>query len=182
MDLNEDDLQIAADGETDGDSPFGTSNSNNLEPSSGSNSNSRASGRTGRKNLKSACQNCKNSKRKCSGPPPPCEYCQGINTSCLFDETTDLRRTDAQQRVLERLIDDYQKLKFIVDMLRTSDSEILSEKIVDLIRSGDKLDVNAIVAFIEEKLGISYQASAIAQADMDADQNSEAGPSSTSPS
>ncbi|KAK6538770.1 hypothetical protein TWF694_010339 [Orbilia ellipsospora] len=180
MEMDEDSSQIAADGEPDGDSPFATSSSNYLEQRSGPSSSSRAAGRTGRRNLKSACQNCKNSKRKCSGPPPPCEYCQGMDNTCVFDETADLRRTDAQQRVLESLIDDYQKLKFIVDQLRTSDSEILSDKIVDLIRSGDKLDADSIVAFIEEKLGISYQASA-AQ-DMEGDQDSEAGPSSTSPS
>ncbi|EPS39200.1 hypothetical protein H072_6970 [Dactylellina haptotyla CBS 200.50] len=113
--------------------------------------------KVGRKNLKSACKNCKATKRKCSGGPPPCSCCKSLNYLCVFDETSDLRRTDAQERALNMTVESYQKLKFIVEILRSSDSPAVNSRVIELLRSGDRIDVDEVVLFIEHELGVSYQ-------------------------
>ncbi|KAL4946526.1 hypothetical protein BDV06DRAFT_86936 [Aspergillus oleicola] len=56
-----------------------------------------------RKNVGTACSNCKSRKLKCTGAPP-CANCLKSNLDCTLDETADKRR----RGVLKRKIDEYQ--------------------------------------------------------------------------
>ncbi|KAL4790520.1 hypothetical protein BDV19DRAFT_333457 [Aspergillus venezuelensis] len=56
-----------------------------------------------RKNVGTACSNCKSRKLKCTGAPP-CANCLKSNLDCTLDETADKRR----RGVLKRKIDKYQ--------------------------------------------------------------------------
>lgn len=43
-----------------------------------------------------ACQACKNRKSKCSGGPGTCHACQRLQTKCVVDPSSDMRRRDAK--------------------------------------------------------------------------------------
>ncbi|KAL2012703.1 hypothetical protein VTN00DRAFT_228 [Thermoascus crustaceus] len=96
-----------------------------------------------------ACQACKQAKRKCSGRPSPCKACEAADLECIFDETLDLRRKVAIKRTIEEL--EYHKdlLYSLIESLRSSEPTRV-DSLLTLIRSNASL--NDIAAAISENI------------------------------
>ncbi|OJJ46666.1 hypothetical protein ASPZODRAFT_152115 [Penicilliopsis zonata CBS 506.65] len=86
-----------------------------------------------------ACLACKQSKKKCTGPPPPCKTCEATEGECIFDETLDRRRKVAVKRTIDEL--EYHKdvLHSLLGFLRSADPENIA-RLMAVIRTNASLE------------------------------------------
>lgn len=110
---------------------------------------------SGMKRASTACQNCKQIKRKCD-QQRPCSNCSKINTECIYDEGQDGRRRSAKKRAVEELVLKGDALDAILEALRNADESQL-QHLLRLIRRDVSLDdviryVSAVNEVSDEQL------------------------------
>ncbi|KAH0844597.1 C6 transcription factor [Fonsecaea pedrosoi] len=105
--------------------------------------------RNSRSNATAACLSCKAKRRKCSGPPGPCNACITFETECVFREDLDRRRKEAIKRKMEGTEHHRDLLTGLLRSIRSSD-ENDAQRLFRLIR--DDAPVATINAFIDESV------------------------------
>ncbi|OAL32788.1 hypothetical protein AYO20_07744 [Fonsecaea nubica] len=110
--------------------------------------------RNSRSNATAACLSCKAKRRKCSGPPGPCNACITFETECVFREDLDGRRKEAIKRKMEEGTEHHRDL--LTGLLRSirSSDENDAQRLFRLIRDDAPVATNhdSINAFIDESV------------------------------
>ncbi|KAL4867975.1 hypothetical protein BDV12DRAFT_186259 [Aspergillus spectabilis] len=109
------------------------------------------------KNRKSsiACLPCKQTKRKCTGQPPPCKTCQSTGSYCSFDATQDLRRKVAAKKTADEMEFHRATLSSLLQLLRMANNEKLQQTQKTIRESPpdpNRVDMTYIAASIEALL------------------------------
>ncbi|OAL20084.1 hypothetical protein AYO22_09234 [Fonsecaea multimorphosa] len=106
--------------------------------------------RNARSNATAACLACKAKRRKCSGPPGPCNACISSKTECVFREDLDGRRKEAIKRKMEEGTEHHRDLlSGLLRSIRSSDEDEV-QHLIRLIR--DDAPLSTIHAFIDESV------------------------------
>ncbi|OQV10558.1 Fungal Zn2-Cys6 binuclear cluster domain-containing protein [Cladophialophora immunda] len=106
--------------------------------------------RNARSNATAACLACKAKRRKCSGPPGPCNACIASKTDCVFREDLDGRRKEAIKRKLEEGTEHHRDLlRALLRSVRSSD-ENEAQHLIRLIR--DDAPLSTINSVIDESV------------------------------
>ncbi|KAK5072022.1 hypothetical protein LTR51_006506 [Lithohypha guttulata] len=103
-----------------------------------SSANSSLSSKSGIKRASTACQSCKQIKRKCD-QQHPCSNCIKTGTDCIYDQAQDGRRRAARKRNVEELELKRDALDTILESLRDPDDDNV-QNLLRLIRSNAPLD------------------------------------------
>ncbi|KIW06813.1 uncharacterized protein PV09_02493 [Verruconis gallopava] len=109
------------------------------DPEYGDEGSSSAGGAAGRQPKRSkvtavACQPCQKRKSKCDGLRPICSSCQQKGrTDCVYDSSSDLRRTSALKQRIENLQQEVSDLKDILLALCTAYSSGAGDSLLALV-------------------------------------------------
>ncbi|OAP60891.1 hypothetical protein AYL99_05893 [Fonsecaea erecta] len=96
--------------------------------------------RNARSNATAACLACKTRRRKCTGPPGPCNACIASKSECVFQEHLDGRRKEAIKRKMVEGSEHHRDL--LIGLLRS-------------IRSSDEHEAQHLVRLIRDEAPLS---------------------------